>query len=67
VEILTPGRYFGGVIYNGTTATLRTAIVDGAVAGTVNSASDFSAVPIDITVPASTGATDVSPQGFYVY
>lgn len=67
VEILTPGRYLGGVIYSGTTPTLRTAIVDGAVGGTINSASDFSAVPIDITPPTSTGATDVSPQGYYVF
>ena len=67
VEVLTPGKYFGSVIYNGHTATLRTAIVDGLVAGTVNSASDFSAAPINITAPSAAGGANVSPQGFYLY
>jgi hypothetical protein len=46
LEILAPGKYFLGVMMNGTTARIRTALANGVISGTVNSATDFTAAPI---------------------
>jgi hypothetical protein len=52
-EVVVPGKYFVGVMMNGTTARIRTALANGVISGTVNSATDFSAAPISVTAPST--------------
>ncbi len=68
LDVLTPGRYFAGVMFNGNTA--RVQVQDGSaglagatsvLGGTQASATDFTAAPVNVTVPSAVGAF---PVGF---
>lgn len=62
-EVLAPGKYFAGVITNGTTATIQvedgsagTAGATSVVGGVSAAASDFTANPVNVTAPTAVGA-----------
>lgn len=66
-EILTTGRYFVGIAYSGTTPTLQvqdgsagTAGATSVIGGSHASATDFVAVPTNVTAPTAVGAFPVA-------